>query len=71
MAVPGMGDVLTGAIAGILAQCRDIRLATRAAVMVHATAGDTVARGGERGMLAGEVVRELRNAVNRGASRWS
>jgi ADP-dependent NAD(P)H-hydrate dehydratase / NAD(P)H-hydrate epimerase len=72
MAVPGMGDVLTGAIAGIIAQCRDVRVGTRAAVMVHATAGDTVARaGGERGMLAGEVVRELRNAVNRAASRWS
>ena len=65
MAIPGMGDVLTGAIAGILAQCRDPGLATRAAVMAHAGAGDTLARGGERGLLAGDVARELRNWVNR------
>lgn len=65
MAVPGMGDVLTGTIAGILAQCRDAWLATRAAVMAHACAGDALARSGERGLLAGEVVRELRNWVNR------
>lgn len=64
MASAGMGDVLTGAIAGILAQCRDPWLATRAAVLVHAMAGDTVARGGERGLLAGDVARELRSAVN-------
>ena len=65
MAIPGMGDVLTGAIAGILAQCRDAGLATRAAVMAHAAAGDQLARGGERGLLAGDVARELRHWVNR------
>ena len=65
MAIPGMGDVLTGAIAGILAQCRDPGLATRAAVMAHAGAGDALARNGERGLLAGDVARELRNWVNR------
>ncbi len=65
MAIPGMGDVLTGAIAGILAQCHDPGLATRAAVMAHAGAGDQLARGGQRGLLAGEVARELRNWVNR------
>ena len=65
MAIPGMGDVLTGAIAGILAQCHDPGLATRAAVMAHAGAGDQLARSGERGLLAGEVARELRNWVNR------
>ena len=49
MATAGMGDVLTGAIAGILAQCRDTWLAARVGVLVHAMAGDAAARTGERG----------------------
>jgi len=64
MASAGMGDVLTGAIAGILAQCRDSWLAARVGVLVHAMAGDAVARTGERGLLASDVARELRNCVN-------
>jgi ADP-dependent NAD(P)H-hydrate dehydratase / NAD(P)H-hydrate epimerase len=64
MASAGMGDVLTGAIAGVLAQCGDPWLATRAAVLIHAMAGDAVARTGERGLLASDVARELRTAVN-------
>ena len=64
MATAGMGDVLTGAIAGILAQCRDAWLAARVGVLVHAMAGDAAARMGERGLLAGDVARELRNCVN-------
>jgi NAD(P)H-hydrate epimerase len=64
MASAGMGDVLTGAIAGILAQCRDPWLAARAGVLAHAMAGDAAARGGERGLLAGDVARELHHCVN-------
>ena len=64
MASAGMGDVLTGATAGILAQCADAWLATRAAVMVHAMAGDAAARTGERGLIAGDVARELQVCVN-------
>ena len=64
MATAGMGDVLTGTIAGILAQCRDAWLAARAGVLAHAMAGDAAARTGERGLLAGDVARELRNCVN-------
>ena len=64
MASAGMGDVLTGAIAGILSQCRDPWLAARVGVLVHAMAGDAAARTGERGLLAGDVARELRNCVN-------
>jgi len=64
MATAGMGDVLTGTIAGILAQCRDPWLAARVGVLVHAMAGDAAARMGERGLLAGDVARELRNCVN-------
>ncbi len=64
MASAGMGDVLTGAIAGILAQCRDPWLAARAGVLVHAMAGDAAARTGERGLLATDVARELHHCVN-------
>jgi NAD(P)H-hydrate epimerase len=65
MAAPGMGDVLTGAIAGILAQCRDPWLAARAGVMAHALAGDDLARqGGGRGMLALDVAAGLARWVN-------
>jgi len=64
MATAGMGDVLTGTIAGIFAQCRDAWLAARVGVLVHAMAGDAAARMGERGLLASDVARELRNCVN-------
>jgi ADP-dependent NAD(P)H-hydrate dehydratase / NAD(P)H-hydrate epimerase len=60
MAVPGMGDVLAGAIAGILAQGRDPFLAAAAAVHVHASAGDNCARAGLRGILATDVALEMR-----------
>jgi NAD(P)H-hydrate epimerase len=64
MATAGTGDVLTGAVAGILAQCKDLSLAARVGVLVHAMAGDAAARGGERGLLASDVARELHNCVN-------
>lgn len=64
MASAGTGDVLTGAVAGILAQCRDDWLAARVGVLVHAMAGDAAARTGERGLLASDVARELHHCVN-------
>ncbi len=65
MAAPGMGDVLTGAIAAILAQCHDPWLAARAGVVAHALAGDELAcQGGGRGMLALEVAEGLVRWVN-------
>jgi ADP-dependent NAD(P)H-hydrate dehydratase / NAD(P)H-hydrate epimerase len=64
MAAPGMGDVLTGAIAGVLAQIGDPWTAARVGVLAHALAGDAEGRNGERGVLASEVARELRTWVN-------
>jgi ADP-dependent NAD(P)H-hydrate dehydratase / NAD(P)H-hydrate epimerase len=64
MATGGMGDVLTGVIAGIAAQHGDLGLAARAGVLVHAQAGDLAARAGERGMLASDVLRQVRACVN-------
>jgi NAD(P)H-hydrate epimerase len=60
MSVPGMGDVLTGAVAGILAQGGNPFDATCAAVYAHALAGDRCARSGVRGVLALEVAQDLR-----------
>jgi NAD(P)H-hydrate epimerase len=64
MATAGTGDVLTGAIAGILAQCGDPSAAARVGVLVHAMAGDAAARSGERGVLASDLLRELQHCVN-------
>ncbi|MCJ7451974.1 MAG: NAD(P)H-hydrate dehydratase [Steroidobacteraceae bacterium] len=64
MAAGGMGDVLTGVIAGIAAQCGDLVLAAQAGVFVHAQAGDLASRAGERGMLASDVLRQVRACVN-------
>ena len=64
MAIPGMGDVLTGAVAGILAQCGQPLLAAKAAVLAQAMAGDLCATDGERGLLAGDIARALHAVVN-------
>jgi len=65
MAAAGMGDVLTGAIAGVIAQCGSVWLAARAAVLAHALAGDELARDRARGVLALEVAEGLTRWVNR------
>jgi NAD(P)H-hydrate epimerase len=64
MATAGMGDVLTGVTAGLRAQLADGALAARLAVLVHALAGDSAARGGQRGLIASDVLSELRGWVN-------
>ena len=64
MASPGMGDVLTGVIAGIAAQTAELAAAARAGVLVHAMAGDMAARRGERGMLASDLFSYLPACVN-------
>jgi NAD(P)H-hydrate epimerase len=64
MATAGMGDVLTGTIAGLRAQITDAAAAARVGVLVHALAGDSASRGGQRGMIASDVVAEIRGWVN-------
>lgn len=64
MASPGMGDVLTGVIAGIVAQTADLTGAAQAGVLVHAMAGDMAARRGERGLLATDLFTYLPTCVN-------
>jgi hydroxyethylthiazole kinase-like uncharacterized protein yjeF len=64
MASAGMGDVLTGVIAGILAQRAELSAAARVGVLVHALAGDMAARRGERGLLATDLLAYLPTCVN-------
>jgi NAD(P)H-hydrate epimerase len=72
MATAGMGDVLTGVISGLLAQfaagsaatAQHALQAAQIGVLVHALAGDSAAQGGQRGLLASDVIAELRGWVN-------
>jgi NAD(P)H-hydrate epimerase len=64
MATAGMGDVLTGIVASLLAQGLEPEAAAAIGVEVHARAGDRVARRGERGLLASDLLEELRSLVN-------
>ncbi len=70
MASGGMGDVLTGAIAGLLAQGASAPAAARLGVWAHASAADAIAaRRGELGLLASEVCAELPVWINRVANQ--
>ncbi len=65
MASGGMGDALTGIIAAMLAQGLPSFEAAAAGVLAHALAGDAAARdGGERGLLASDLIAKLRAVVN-------
>ena len=60
MAVAGSGDVLTGAIAGLLAQRMDPFQATVSGVRLHGLAGDRVSeRIGEHACMAGDIAEAL------------
>ena len=66
MASGGMGDVLTGVIAGLIAQGMSLDDAARYGVCLHAQAGDLAAgENGERGLLASDLMRPLRRLANR------
>jgi NAD(P)H-hydrate epimerase len=64
MATGGMGDILTGIIAGFLAQGLSLGDAARLGVCLHATAADEAAIEGERGLLASDLMPCLRRLVN-------
>jgi NAD(P)H-hydrate epimerase len=63
MASAGMGDALTGIILALLAQGLAPAAAACAGVLVHALAGDAAAAGGERGLLAGDLIAQLRGVL--------
>lgn len=60
MATAGSGDVLTGVIAGLIAQDVDCEMAACLGVYLHGLAGDRARdRLGEWGMRAGDIVAEM------------
>jgi NAD(P)H-hydrate epimerase len=66
MACGGMGDVLSGVIAGLIAQGLALPQAATAGVCVHGLAGDRAAVDGERGMKASDVIAGLRAVMQSG-----
>lgn len=64
MASGGMGDVLTGTIAALLAQGLSGFDAASCGALLHACAGDDAARDGERGLLASDLFPALRKLAN-------
>ena len=71
MASAGMGDVLTGQIAALLAQGRNANDALQAAVYLHGAAADAlVANGtGPVGLTASEVILAARELINSASDR--
>ena len=65
MASGGTGDLLCGVIAGLLAQGLAAETAAAVGVLVHARAGDlAAANGGERGLIATDLLPAIRTLVN-------
>ena len=64
MASGGMGDLLSGIIAALLAQGWSAGMATRLGAVIHAEAADLAAAEGERGMLASDLLPWIRRLVN-------
>lgn len=65
MASGGMGDALTGIIAGLAVQGLSLIDAARLGVCLHAAAGDWAAQEeGERGLLASDLIHYLRPLMN-------
>jgi len=65
MATAGMGDVLTGVIAGLLAQKMEPFEASILGVYLHATAGDLAAQSiNARSIIASDVMEMLSDAMN-------
>ncbi len=64
MASGGMGDVLTGVIAGLVAQGVPLDDAARLGVWLHARSADLAAGEAERGLLACDLLPYLRRLAN-------
>ncbi|MEO5627173.1 MAG: NAD(P)H-hydrate dehydratase [Dokdonella sp.] len=65
MASAGMGDLLTGVIAAMLAQGLSAGDAARLGVALHARAGDSAAGAAPRGLIASDLLLPLHTLVNR------
>jgi NAD(P)H-hydrate epimerase len=69
MASGGMGDVLTGVVAGLRAQGLSAWDASCVGTTVHGRAGDAAAADGQRGLLAADLLPHLRRLVNPSTAR--
>ncbi|RZU47015.1 NAD(P)H-hydrate epimerase [Fluviicoccus keumensis] len=65
MATAGMGDILAGLMGGLCAQFGISLKTAGEAVLVHALAGDAAATGGQRGLLATDLLPHIRELMNR------
>jgi NAD(P)H-hydrate epimerase len=63
MATAGMGDILSGMIAGLMAQHLEHFAATQAAVWLHAVAAEQLAVGSGRGMVATDLLPVVKQLV--------
>lgn len=65
MATAGMGDVLSGLLGACLAQIADPSLAMRTAASLHSAAADNwVQKRGKRGLIAPDLIEEIRILQN-------
>lgn len=64
MATAGMGDVLSGVLGGLWGQGIPMNIAAKMGVLIHALAGDKAAEHGERGMVASDLMKYLRELMN-------
>ena len=64
MATAGMGDLLAGIIAALVAQKLSLKDACNLGVFIHALAGDVVARDGQRGIVASDLLGFIKGIVN-------
>ncbi len=66
MATAGSGDVLTGIIAGLIAQKYEPFDAAVLGVFIHGLAGDEAARGkGQDSLMAGDILEDMPSAIKR------
>ena len=64
MATPGSGDVLTGMLAGFMAQGYKSEIATLLAVFLHGLAGELAAEEhGEYGVTASDIANNIGRAI--------
>ncbi len=66
MSTAGMGDLLTGIIAALCSQFKQVNPKILAALgaYIHALAGDQAAKSGERGIIATDLFGELKDIIN-------
>lgn len=64
MSSAGMGDILTGILAGLAAQQLPLAITAKVGTLVHALAADSAAQSGERGLMATDLLMYIKQWVN-------